>query len=153
MSRFCSHRSERILSANNRFLLRAVRLTFWQSISANTNNGIQPVSRVWKPNLDIPRIVCSPEMKSKLNAVVCATTRMKFRSVLDAMFPVARIAVRSCTCVPVVCMTTRTTVAIGIRKPNLAGGADANESTAFLIRVCQIGTMVLSLKAKKEKIR
>lgn len=28
----------------------------------------------------------------------------------------------------IVCMTTRTTLAIGTRKPNLAGGADANES-------------------------
>lgn len=70
-------------------------------------------------------------MKSKLNAVVCATTKMKFRSVQDAMFPIVRIAVRRCTCVPVVCMTTLNTVAIGTRKPNLAGGADANESTAF----------------------
>ena len=100
-------------------------------ILANTNNGIQPVSRVWKQNLGIQRIVCSPETKSKLNVAVCATTRMKFRSVQDAMFPVARIAVRRCTCVPVVCMTTRTTVAIGIRKPNPAGGDDANESKAF----------------------
>ena len=100
-------------------------------ILANTNSGIQLASRVWKPNLGIPRIVCSPEMKQKLNAVVCATTRMKFRFVQDAMFPVARVAVRRCTCVPVVCMTTRTTVAIGIRKPNPAGGADANESKAF----------------------
>lgn len=92
-------------------------------ILANTNSGIQPVSRVWKPNRGIPRIVCSLEMKSKLNVAVCATTKMKFRSVQDAMFLAVRIAVRSCTCVPVVCMTTR--------KPNLAGGGDANESTAF----------------------
>ena len=68
---------------------------------------------------------------SCLNVAVCATTKTKFRSVRDAMFPDVRIAVRSCTCVPVVCMTTRTTVAIGILKPNLAGGADANESKAF----------------------
>ena len=63
-------------------------------ILANTNSGIQPASRVWKQNLGIQRIVCSPETKSKLNVVVCATTKMKFRSVQDAMFPVARIAVK-----------------------------------------------------------
>ena len=71
------------------------------------------------------------EMKLKLNAVVCATTKMKFLSVPDAMFLAVRIAVRSCTCVHVVCMTILTTVAIGILKPNHAGGDDANESTVF----------------------
>lgn len=51
----------------------------------------------------------------------------------------------------IVCMTTLNTVAIGIRKQNLAGGVDANEST--VIPYCQMRMMALSLKAKRRKKR
>ena len=63
--------------------------------------------------------------------MIGATMKMKFRSVPDAMFPVARSAVRRYICVPVVYMTTPTTVAAGTRKQKPAGGTDANESKAF----------------------